>query len=459
MTVFMSRPSNAFAPAIALLNPAVLGAVVVAGGVMAGAAAHYAPATYSAGQAAVDSLGTFSRTLYQAEKYALTSGAIYAVGRAYDAAFSLGAAGSAAWDWIADNASEVPNLFASQSAAAVRQYDTVPPYAVGQIVESKTLGIFMRLSQISNMDGGLANLNALHTFAGYTLANVAFTYPFFYNGSMSNNSAPAAGAISYVRTIVDPVFYPAPTCPTNPGNLCVTAKVIDLEFRSQTGGVPTVWPTVFSPSAFKNDFDTRLAANGSGVAGEIDKVIAANPGAVTGPPSWTSADSGSAQNLAAAEAAKDAAITAKAASDADPTNIALKIAAAEAQDRANQKAIEAQTPVDTPLDPPLDLSGTYSPESLTNDYAPDTALNKTSEFTDRFNSFVGAVKATSLFSLPNQVLFNIPNSSTSIYTVNMGSYGTVDIDFSSFGSALTIFRSALLICFAYASLRIAATGK
>ena len=111
------------------------------------------------------------------------------------------------------------------------------------------------------------------------------------------------------------------------------------------------------------------------------------------------------------------------------------------------------------LDDIKDDGKSYAPESQTNDYAPDTSLNNTSEFTDRFNSFADTVKATSLFSLPDRVLFNIPNSSTSIYTINMGGYGTADIDFAPFGSALTIFRTALLICFSYASIRIAATGK
>lgn len=111
------------------------------------------------------------------------------------------------------------------------------------------------------------------------------------------------------------------------------------------------------------------------------------------------------------------------------------------------------------LDDLKDDGKSYTPESQTNDYAPDAALNNTSEFINRFDSFVSAVKTTSLFSLPNQVLFNIPNSSTSTYTINMGSYGTADFDFSSFGSALTIFRTALLISFGYASIRIAAMGK
>ncbi|MBU0484827.1 MAG: hypothetical protein KKB30_09975 [Proteobacteria bacterium] len=98
------------------------------------------------------------------------------------------------------------------------------------------------------------------------------------------------------------------------------------------------------------------------------------------------------------------------------------------------------------------LEGSYTAESITNDY--NLPISDISEFTCRFNSFITEVKATPLFSLPNQILFNIPNSSASVYTFDLGSYGTADIDFADYATPLLALRAAFLICFSYAALRI-----
>ena len=105
----------------------------------------------------------------------------------------------------------------------------------------------------------------------------------------------------------------------------------------------------------------------------------------------------------------------------------------------------------------LSPTGTYNPESITNDFS--YSDNATGQFKSRFTSFVSDLKQTPLFSLPNQVLFSIPDSTESIYALDMGSYGQFDVDFANYSTPLLILRSCFLICFSYAGLRIVVSKK
>ncbi len=102
-------------------------------------------------------------------------------------------------------------------------------------------------------------------------------------------------------------------------------------------------------------------------------------------------------------------------------------------------------------------TGTYTGENLTNDF--ELSDNATGQFGSRFTTFVDGIKNTPLFSLPDQVLFNIPNSTESIYTVDMGSYGTMDVDFANYATPLLILRAGFLLCFSFAALRIVVSKK
>jgi hypothetical protein len=75
-------------------------------------------------------------------------------------------------------------------------------------------------------------------------------------------------------------------------------------------------------------------------------------------------------------------------------------------------------------------------------------------YTDRFNKFIDDMRHTPLFSLPDQVLGNIPSGGEPVYTVEMGQYGTVDIDLSNYNSLFSICRTIFLVCFSFAALRI-----
>jgi hypothetical protein len=94
-----------------------------------------------------------------------------------------------------------------------------------------------------------------------------------------------------------------------------------------------------------------------------------------------------------------------------------------------------------------------------NDFVPDPELEDVSEFTDRFTKFINDLKATPLFALPGQILGNIPTGGEPIYTINMGQYGSANVDLSEYSGVFKITRSVLLICFSFAGLRIVVSKR
>lgn len=104
------------------------------------------------------------------------------------------------------------------------------------------------------------------------------------------------------------------------------------------------------------------------------------------------------------------------------------------------------------------LNGTYVPENISNDYV-NTSVENVSEFTGRLNTLISDLRSSALFSLPNQVLGNIPSGGTPIYTVSMGQYGSADIDLAEYDGVFAIVRAVLLVCFSFASLRIVVSHR
>ncbi|MBU0673271.1 MAG: hypothetical protein KJ950_01355 [Proteobacteria bacterium] len=99
-----------------------------------------------------------------------------------------------------------------------------------------------------------------------------------------------------------------------------------------------------------------------------------------------------------------------------------------------------------------DSENKYKYEDVPGTYA--SPINDASQYSTRFTTFVDDIKSTPLFSLPNQILFNIPNSTESSYTVNMGSYGDFDFDLADYSTVLIVLRSVFLICFSFVAIRI-----
>lgn len=75
-------------------------------------------------------------------------------------------------------------------------------------------------------------------------------------------------------------------------------------------------------------------------------------------------------------------------------------------------------------------------------------------FGDRLSKFVNDMRHTPLFSLSDNLIGNIPSGGSSVYAVEMGQYGSADIDFSNYSSLFAICRVVLKVCFSFASLRI-----
>ncbi|CAH2032104.1 hypothetical protein [Trichlorobacter ammonificans] len=74
----------------------------------------------------------------------------------------------------------------------------------------------------------------------------------------------------------------------------------------------------------------------------------------------------------------------------------------------------------------------------------------------RFNQFVVDMKATSLFSLPNQFFSGIPSGGDPSVSFDGGRFGHHTFDFSTLFSAFTVLRSVVFICFGWLSIRIVA---
>jgi hypothetical protein len=94
-----------------------------------------------------------------------------------------------------------------------------------------------------------------------------------------------------------------------------------------------------------------------------------------------------------------------------------------------------------------------------NDFVPSPDLQDVSKFTDRLNSLFSDLKASPLFALPGQILGDIPIGGEPIYTVNMGQYGSANIDLSDYSGVFKVVRSVLLICFSFAGLRIVVSKR
>lgn len=75
-------------------------------------------------------------------------------------------------------------------------------------------------------------------------------------------------------------------------------------------------------------------------------------------------------------------------------------------------------------------------------------------FNDRFNEFIGDMKTTGIFSLPNSITGSIPSGGSPVLAIDAGQYGSHDFDFSNWGNSLLVLRSVCLIIFSWVGIRI-----
>lgn len=74
---------------------------------------------------------------------------------------------------------------------------------------------------------------------------------------------------------------------------------------------------------------------------------------------------------------------------------------------------------------------------------------------NRFKTFFDQMKTTAVFSLPNEFLTNIPNSSETSISFDGGRFGVQTFDFATFASLWNGLKSVILVVFGWFSIRIA----
>ena len=349
------RPAQAFAPVLALaaLDPAVLGAVVVGAGVIAGTAAHYAPSIYQSADVAVSSVGVVTRNLYQVAKFSYGAANNIFVGAAEQLSLDFSTLSSSVVAWIAAHAADVPNLFQAQSAALVTTY--APP-AIGNVYVD-TSGIAHQLTKVV--------VSPEYYYTSIPMPSFwASNYPYTFWGMPTSTSA-------FPPSYVAPVDS---STSVGGGKYNVSYHTINFTWVVTTASSsPPPSTSTYSPAAFSSAVSAAIASRGPAVAAEIDKVIAANHDAVTNVPPF---DTSKAQDIAQGVAAQNDATQAAQIAAADPTNAAKASDAARLQAIANQAAIASQaaqlpiTAQQPQSSPTPDLP--YNPSALTGPSMPLT---------------------------------------------------------------------------------------
>lgn len=182
------------------------------------------------------------------------------------------------------------------------------------------------------------------------------------------------------------------------------------------------------------DSASASAAAGAAAAGATAAAAKAASDAAAAAAAANPGDAGAAAAAAAAKAASDAAQAAKTAAD----NAAAKAAA----DAAKTAADAAQKAADD--------TSVYSPGINSGDYG-GTAPG---DISGRFHQFLTDMKATSLFSLPSQMIGTIPGGGTSIVTFSGGRFGNHTYDFSTWGSILTTLKALVMVICGISAVKI-----
>jgi hypothetical protein len=132
-----------------------------------------------------------------------------------------------------------------------------------------------------------------------------------------------------------------------------------------------------------------------------------------------------------ADAAERAADAAERAADAAEAELAAR-RAEQAKDQAEEA--EKQEKDSSSYTAPGDAGSAYG-------------SGEQFDFGARLTQLMNELKGTGLFSLPSQLLNNIPSGGSSTITFNGGRFGTHTYDFSSWGSILNTLKAILLIIF------------
>lgn len=76
------------------------------------------------------------------------------------------------------------------------------------------------------------------------------------------------------------------------------------------------------------------------------------------------------------------------------------------------------------------------------------------KFGDRFSQFIDSMKQSSLFSLPSTVIGSVPSGGQSQFNLSFGRFGNTVFDLASYGNAINIIKTLVLIVFSVVSFKI-----
>lgn len=372
------RPAQAVVP-LALLNPATLGICVAAVGVIAAGTAYYAPQIYEAGQVAADTVtGALNSSLYAAKLIAVGAeqyvfGKLVQAEMAFDAMKTAALAAAAQYPLLND--------------ALQDSYSTDP--------FTPSAGMILPTPQGKCLITGTTPL----------LVSRQLWPP----GEVPDNFYGNGHYQYYVYSY------------TNwEGRYLYDVYWLNAELTSDP---LTDLPGSYDPAAFAG---ALAAADSPELKNEVNNIIADNPSAVTAP-GLTSQELSTVYDQAQALAAQEYAGEVLAQAQADPTNQELQALALEAQQLADQKALEAEKEevkqtfippaVTAPARNTIDLSPFYDLQGLAAGKFPFSLVASISNF---FASLAGPRKTPAIdWNYRGLIQFNISLSPWDPYAANL----------------------------------------
>ena len=430
--LLVARPSHAFGPTLFALNPATLGVMVAAGGVLAAGAALYAPAVHDAADLVVSQSGSIARKLWAVNTmidFVETATGQYLYGKAVTAWARV----QDMIDYVRSLPDQFPIFNSAIDAASQPQGSSV--VQTGAVVYVPDVGWRVLGDHKSGVDRYCVSATSLPGWNGYVVGG-PWDYIAYFSGT---------GAVGFMALVGDPG-----TSGCFAGDVPVD---VDVWYSSATS--PPVGGE-FDPAAFADNLDTADPA----VAAEIDALIQQRPdfwvvsdGDVltisqsNDPPvAWTGYDPAdiSVLEYVNADLAAQLADDIQAMADANPDDVSLQVEALRAQIEAQQAQIEALEAEQQQLDIP------YTPAPLAQPYTLPAV-----DFGARLEQFFADIQATPLFSLPTTILGGgFPEAGTSVITFDGGVYGQHTFDFADYANVLLTLRAILFTVFAYLAVRV-----
>jgi hypothetical protein len=428
---FGLRPAHAAIP----LAVVAVGGIIAASGVMVAGAGVYKPPTFDQANAAVDSItGDISRKVIVARMFG--EGATTGL-RGFQSQYTLDF--PKAYEWIKANLPSFPSLGPAATAATL-QTPIVSP-AVNDVFAGTSGNRKILTVGAVTRTGGFYAYPGEDVFAALKRF-YATAAPVEIGGQRLTNTG-------YTFLVFGP--YEDGYVVASSGNRLCYASTCPITTAATTDSVYPVPNTYADPKRFAAAYPNTEAGQD-----ETDRIAVQNPSAIKSmPQAITPEQYAEAAKQAAAEMAQANADIAQALADAHPEDASLQAAANAAQSLADQAKNDAnveeaklETIKETP-DIPYNPSGLSGPYTL-----PEV------DFAERLRQFNNSLKGSSIFSLPNAVLGNVPDSATSTMTIQGGQiFGTHVFDFADLAGMWVVLRGIVITAFSFIAVRVVTLKK